>query len=151
MKITRYFNNVDIESLIRTIRGQKVMIDFDLAMLYGVKNKAITLLRSQFATTKDLSKVRTLPYGVSAMIYTRYNEQFLTDLRKHNEQYPAIEFIQLPHKNHDRFLIIDEKVYSFVMSSEVETSHDNTLLSYLHPDLTLMSLPCKTTFLAQKC
>ena len=45
------------------------------------------------------------------MIYTRYNEQFLTDLRKHNEQYPAIEFIQLPHKNHDRFLIIDEKVY----------------------------------------
>ena len=95
--------NADIESLIRTIRGQKVMVDFDLAMLYGVKikrlneqvrrntrrfpddfmfqltteewnilrsqivtakqagNKAITLLRSQFATTKDISKIRTLP------------------------------------------------------------------------------------------
>lgn len=26
----------DIEKLIRTIRGQKVMVDFDLAMLYGV-------------------------------------------------------------------------------------------------------------------
>ena len=33
--------NVDIESLIRTIRGQKVMVDFDLAMLYGVKNKRL--------------------------------------------------------------------------------------------------------------
>ena len=50
--------------------------------------------------------------GVTATIYTRYNEQFLTDLKKHNEQYPVIEFIQLPHKNHDRFLIIDDKVYS---------------------------------------
>lgn len=31
--------NIDIESLIRIIRGQKVMVDFDLAMLYGVQNK----------------------------------------------------------------------------------------------------------------
>lgn len=49
--------------------------------------------------------------GVSATIYTRHNEQFLTDLKKHNAQYPEIEFIQLPHRNHDRFLIIDDKVY----------------------------------------
>jgi hypothetical protein len=49
--------------------------------------------------------------GVSATIHTRYNEQFLTDLKKHNTQYPEIEFIQLPHRNHDRFLIIDDKVY----------------------------------------
>ena len=34
-------NNTDIESLIRTIRGQKVMVDFDLAMLYGVKTKVL--------------------------------------------------------------------------------------------------------------
>ena len=33
--------NADIECLIRTIRGQKVMVDFDLAMLYGVKTKAL--------------------------------------------------------------------------------------------------------------
>ena len=49
--------------------------------------------------------------GVSATIHTRYSELFLTDLKKHNEQYPAIDFVQLPHKNHDRFLIIDNKVY----------------------------------------
>ena len=269
--------NADIESLIRTIRGQKVMVDFDLSMLYGVKtkrlneqvkrnikrfpddfmfqltneewnilksqiatakqveNKVITLLRSQFATTKDITKIRNIPYvftregigmlssvlssdtavemnirimrvftaahqvmenntilfqkvlhleqhqletdekidhiltkmnddspklmpeqifqtgcvwdawtyvsdlvrsakqriilidnfvddrvltmldkraeGVSATIHSRYYEQFQTDLKKHNEQYPAIEFVQLPHKNHDRFLIIDDKVY----------------------------------------
>ena len=269
--------NADIESLIRTIRGQKVMVDFDLSMLYGVKtkvlnqsvkrnikrfpddfmfqltneewnnlrsqivtakqaeNKAITLLRSQFVTTKDLSKIRTLPYaftregigmlssvlgsdtavemnirimrvftaahqimennailfqkvlhleqhqletdekidhiltkmednspkflpeqifgtgcvwdawtfvsdlvrnakkrlilidnfvddrvlslldkrcnGVTATIHTRYNESFLVDLKKHNEQYREINYVQLPHKSHDRFLITDDDVY----------------------------------------
>ena len=278
VEVVRYdLKNADIESLIRTIRGQKVMVDFDLSILYGVKtkrlneqvkrnikrfpddfmfqltqdewntlrsqivtakqseNKAITLLRSQFATAKDISKIRTLPYaftregigmlssvlgsdtaiemnirimrvftaahqimennailfqkvlhieqhqletdekiehiltkmddnppkqlpeqifqvgcvwdawsyvsdlvrsaksrivlidnfvddrvlslfdkradGVSATIHSRYYEQFQVDLKKHNEQYPAIEFVQLPHKNHDRFLIIDDKVY----------------------------------------
>ena len=278
VKVANYhLTNNDIESLIRTIRGQKVMVDFDLAMLYGVKNKrlneqvkrnikrfpddfmfqltqlewnilrsqiatakqpeneTITLLRSQIATAKDVSKIRTLPYaftrngigmlssvlgsdtavemnirimrvftathqimennalllrkvlhleqhqletdekidhiiskmednsskllpeqifqtgcvwdawayvsdlvrsakerivlidnfvddrvlslldkraaGVAATIHSRYSEQFQTDLKKHNEQYPAIEFVQLPHKNHDRFLIIDDKVY----------------------------------------
>ena len=50
--------------------------------------------------------------SVSATIHTRYSEQFLTDLKKHNEQYPTIEFIQLPHRHHDRFLIIDDKVHS---------------------------------------
>ena len=278
LAVTNYdLKNINIDSLIRTIRGQKVMVDFDLAMLYGVKNKrlneqvkrnierfpddfmfqltkeewnalrsqiataktpedeVITFLRSQIATTKDLSKIRTLPFaftrngigmlssvlgsetavamnirimraftisqqiletnailfkrvfhleqhqqetdekinhiltkmdeqspnllpeqifqtgcvwdawtyvsdlvrsakqrivlidnfvddrvlsmldkradGVTATIHSRYYEQFQTDLKKHNEQYPAIEFVQLPHRNHDRFLIIDDKVY----------------------------------------
>ena len=268
VEIVRYdLKNADIESLIRTIRGQKVMVDFDLGMLYGVKtkalnqsvkrnikrfpddfmfqltedewntlrsqivtakateNKAIALLRSQFVTTKDISKIRTLPYaftrngigmlssvlgsdtavemnirimrvfttahqimenntilfqkvlnleqhqfetdekidhiltkmdeqspkllpeqifqtgcvwdawayvselvrsaksrivlidnfvddrvlslldkranGVSATIHSRYYEQFQTDLKKHNEQYPAIDFVQLPHSVKD--------------------------------------------------
>ena len=33
--------SINIESLIRTIRGQKVMVNFDLAMLYGVQNKRL--------------------------------------------------------------------------------------------------------------
>jgi len=32
-------------------------------------------------------------------------------LKKHNEQYREIKFTQLPQKNHDRFLIIDDEVY----------------------------------------
>lgn len=269
--------NFNVESLIRTIRGQKVMLDFDLSMLYGVQNKrlneqvkrnkerfpddfmfqltpkewntlrsqfataktpeyqAIALLRSQFATAKDISKIRNLPYaftrngigmlssvlgsetavamnirimraftanqqimennsvlfkrvfhleqhqqetdekisyliakmddispkllteqifatgcvwdawayvsdlvrsakqrivlidnfvddrvlslldkrsdGVEAMIHSRYSESFLTDLQKHNAQQREIKFTQIPHKNHDRFLIIDDEVY----------------------------------------
>ncbi|MBO4906460.1 MAG: ORF6N domain-containing protein [Bacteroidaceae bacterium] len=278
LKVTNYdLKSINIDNLIRTIRGQKVMVDFDLAMLYGVKNKrlneqvkrnidrfpddfmfqltkeewnalrsqiattktpedeAIALLRSQFATTKDLSKIRTQPYaftrngigmlssvlgsdtavamnirimraftasqqimeanailfqrvfhleqhqqetdekinhiltkmdeqtpkllpeqifqtgcvwdawtyvsdlvrnakmrivlidnfvddrvlslldkradGVTVTIHSRFSEQFQTDLKKHNEQYPVINFVQLPHKNHDRFLILDNEVY----------------------------------------
>ena len=273
----RALNNINIESLILTIRVQKVMVDFDLAMLYGVLNKrlneqvkrnikrfpddfmfqltkeewnilrsqiataktpedeAIAILRSQFATTKNLSKIRTLPYAftrngigmlssvlgsetavamnirimraftasqqimesnaflfnrvfhleqrqqetdekisalmtkmddispkllpeqifatgcvwdawtyvsdlvrsakkrivlidnfvddrvltlldkranhVEATIHSRYYEPFQIDLKKHNEQYREIKFIQLPQKNHDRFLIIDDDVY----------------------------------------
>lgn len=36
---------------------------------------------------------------------------YVSDLKKHNEQYPSIEFIQLPHRHHDRFLIIDDNVH----------------------------------------
>ncbi|UKK68020.1 ORF6N domain-containing protein [Prevotella communis] len=48
---------------------------------------------------------------VEATIYSRYYEPFLVDLKKHNEQYREIKFIQLPQRNHDRFLIIDDDVY----------------------------------------
>ena len=268
---------IDIKGLIRVIRGQQVMLDFDLAMLYGEKTKRlneqvkrninrfpddfmfqlekkewnllrsqiispesiedeyVTLLRSQIATAKDISKIRNYPYAftrngiamlssvlnsdtavevnkrimraftaipelvnnntlmmqrilnieqhqtetdqkvnqilvtieertpkqlpeqvfgtgcvwdawtfvsdlvrsakgriilidnfvddrvlslldkrnkkVEATIYTRYNESFLTDLKKHNDQYREISFIQLSQRNHDRFLIIDNVVY----------------------------------------
>ena len=39
-EVVAYFDhmNINIESLIRTIRGLKVMVDFDLAMLYGVQS-----------------------------------------------------------------------------------------------------------------
>ena len=268
---------IDIKALIHVIRGQQVMLDFDLAMLYGEKTKRlneqvkrninrfpddfmfqlekkewnllrsqitspesiedeyVTLLRSQIATAKDISKIRNYPYAftrngiamlssvlnsdtavevnkrimraftaipdlvnnntlmmqrilnieqhqtetdekvnqilvtieertpkqlpeqvfgtgcvwdawayvsdlirsakeriilidnfvddrvlslldkrndnVEATVYTRYNDSFLTDLKKHNNQYREISFIQLSQRNHDRFLIIDDIVY----------------------------------------
>lgn len=49
--------------------------------------------------------------GVSATIHTRYNQHFSLDLEKHNQQYSAITAVQIPHKHHDRFLVIDDVVY----------------------------------------
>ena len=69
------------------------------------------VLIDNYVDDRVLSMLTKRADRVSATIHTRYNEQFLTDLKKHNTQYPEIEFIQLPHRNHDRFLIIDDKVY----------------------------------------
>ena len=49
--------------------------------------------------------------GVSATIYTqRVSSQFQLDVDRHNSQYPLIE-IKRFNKAHDRFLLIDNKVY----------------------------------------
>ena len=69
------------------------------------------VLIDNFVDDRVLSMLTKRADGVTATIHTRYSEQFLTDLKKHNEQYPEIAFVQLPHKNHDRFLIIDDKAY----------------------------------------
>lgn len=81
-----------ISELVRSARRRIVLID-------------------NYVDDRVLSMLTKRDDGVSATIHTRYNEQFLTDLKKHNTQYPEIEFIQLPKRNHDRFLIIDNKVY----------------------------------------
>ena len=81
-----------ISDLVRSARKRIVLID-------------------NFVDDRVLSMLTKRVDGVTATIHTRYNEQFLTDLKKHNTQYPEIAFIQLPHRNHDRFLIIDDKVY----------------------------------------
>ena len=69
------------------------------------------VLIDNFVDDRVLSMLDKRANGISATIHSRYYEQFQIDLKKHNEQYPTIEFVQLPHKNHDRFLIIDDKVY----------------------------------------
>ena len=69
------------------------------------------ILIDNFVDDRVLSLLDKRAEGVTATIHSRYYEQFQTDLKKHNEQYPVIEFVQLAHKNHDRFLIIDNKVY----------------------------------------
>lgn len=50
---------------------------------------------------------------VQALIYTKdISKQFQLDINKHNTQYASID-VKLFNKTHDRFLIIDEKVYHF--------------------------------------
>ena len=49
--------------------------------------------------------------GVAATIYTqKISRQFALDIAKHDAQYPAIG-VKVFTKSHDRFLIIDDKVY----------------------------------------
>ena len=119
---------IDIKGLIRVIRGQQVMLDFDLAMLYGEKTKRlneqvkrninrfpddfmfqlekkewnllrsqiispesiedeyVTLLRSQIATAKDISKIRNYPYAFTrngiAMLSSVLNSDTAVEVNK---------------------------------------------------------------------
>ena len=65
------------------------------------------VLIDNYVDDRVLSLLDKRADDVEAMIYSRYYE----DLKKHNEQYREIKFIQLPQRNHDRFLIIDDDVY----------------------------------------
>ena len=69
------------------------------------------VLIDNFVDDRVLSLLDKRAEDVSATIHSRYNEPFQVDLKKHNEQYREIRFIQLPQKNHDRFLMIDDDVY----------------------------------------
>lgn len=81
-----------VSQLVRSAKQRIVLID------NFVDEQVLTLLTKRAA-------------GVSATIHSRYTQQFKLDLEKHNEQYEPIEFIQIPHKSHDRFLFIDDNVY----------------------------------------
>ena len=81
-----------VSQLVRSAKQRIVLID------NFVDERVLTLLTKRAA-------------GVSATIHSRYTQQFKLDLEKHNVQYEPIEFIQIPHKSHDRFLFIDDDVY----------------------------------------
>ena len=49
--------------------------------------------------------------GVESKVYTRYTEQVKLDFEKHNKQYAAIEYVQMPNAVHDRYLIVDNDVW----------------------------------------
>ena len=68
-------------------------------------------LIDNFVDDRVLSLLMKRGESVSATIHSRFTKDFLTDLEKHNKQYAEVKFVQLPHKNHDRFLIIDNKAY----------------------------------------
>ncbi len=69
------------------------------------------VLIDNFVDDRVLSLLDKRVDNVETTIHSRYYDPFLTDLKKHNEQYREIQFVQLPQKNHDRFLIIDDDVY----------------------------------------
>jgi hypothetical protein len=69
------------------------------------------VLIDNFVDDRVLSLLDKRADGVETTIHSRYYEPFLVDLKKHNAQYREIKFIQLPQRNHDRFLFIDDDVY----------------------------------------
>lgn len=68
-------------------------------------------LIDNFVDDRVLSLLMKRGEGVLAIIHSRFTKDFLTDLEKHNKQYAEVQFIKLPHRNHDRFLIIDDTAY----------------------------------------
>ena len=81
-----------VSSLIKTARKRIVLID------NYVDETVLTMLDKRSP-------------GVKATIYTlKISKQFQLDIAKHDAQYPAIPVI-LFKDTHDRFLIIDDKVY----------------------------------------
>jgi len=80
----------DIQPMIRVIRGQQVIIDRDLALLYGVETRALNQ-----AVKRNID--------MRAFVSMR---RFIAT----NAQYPPVR-IERFNKAHDRFLLIDDEVY----------------------------------------
>ena len=73
--------------------------------------KARIVLIDNYMDETVLTMLDKREAGVSATIYTsQISPQLQLDLTKHNAQYPPIE-IKPFNKAHDRFLIVDDKVY----------------------------------------
>lgn len=69
------------------------------------------ILVDNFVDERVLTMLDKRNKGVSAEVHTRYYEQTKLDFDKHNQQYEPIDYVQLPHAVHDRYLIIDNDVW----------------------------------------
>lgn len=73
--------------------------------------ESVVLIGNHIDETTLVHLSNKAPMGVSITILTKVVSKGLRlDLEKHNEQYTTIEVRQLKH-SHDRFLLIDEKIY----------------------------------------
>lgn len=82
-----------------------------ISKLVESANTRIVLINNYVDATV-LTQLDKRKQGVKATIYTQEIKPILRqDLRRHNQQYPEIT-IRVYHGAHDRFLIIDEKVYN---------------------------------------
>lgn len=79
------------------------------SLIRSAKSKVILI--DNYCDERTLTLLQKRSDGVDCTIHTRYTEPFQADLTKHNRQYSEIRMVQLPHKAHDRFLIVDDDVY----------------------------------------
>ena len=88
------------------------LFDAHILMLQLVESaeKRIVVI-DNYVDASVLTLLTKRKQDVSATVYTyKISEQFSLDLEKHNAQYPVVE-VFVSKKSHDRFLIIDDKVY----------------------------------------
>jgi len=79
--------------------------------------KKSIILIDNYVDESVLSILSKRNMGINATIYTsNISKQLLLDLKKHNEQYPAIEIIEFA-KSHDRFIIIDKQIVYHIGAS----------------------------------
>jgi hypothetical protein len=69
------------------------------------------ILVDNFVDERVLTMLDKRNKGVTTEVHTRYCEQTKLDFDKHNQQYEPIDYVQLPHAVHDRYLIIDDDVW----------------------------------------
>ena len=134
-----------IQSLILTVRGAPVLLDRDLATLYGVPTKALNQAvkrnaerfppdfmfqltreecsRSQIVTMNAGrgSNLKYLPYaftenGVAMLSGVLRSSTAATDIATFNAQYPTLS-VQVSKAFHDRFLVLDDKELYLVGAS----------------------------------
>lgn len=113
-KIEQIFDKLEEQSV---IPKQNIFFDgqiFDayrfVAGLIKSAKKEIVLI-DNYVDETVLTMLDKRGPSVKATIYTKQvSTQFQLDINRHNAQYPRIE-VQAFNKAHDRFLIIDEKVY----------------------------------------
>lgn len=99
------------------------------------------ILIDNYVDDRVLSIMQKRANGVTCTIHTRYTEQFKTDLEKYNEQYPTIEYIQLPQRKHDRYLIVDDIVYMLGGSlKDMGKSLCGIIRTEMHPEEILTKL-----------
>jgi len=73
--------------------------------------KERVVLVDNYCDDKTLTLLDHRASGVECTIHTTFNKTIKEALEKHNAQCEPIRKIQLPHKIHDRFLILDQQVY----------------------------------------
>ena len=109
----------DIDFYIKTNQQPSEMIfptgcvfdawEYVAGLVREAKNRIILI--DKYCDERTLILLAKRQPDVPCIIYTRFNEAFDADLQKHNRQYSAIRKVQLPQKEHDRFLMIDGAVY----------------------------------------
>jgi len=87
-----------IENKIHQIRGQKVMLDFDLAILYGVEtkvlNQAVKRNLSRFPDDFMFSLSKQEILRISQFVTSSSRSQFVTLKRGYNIKYPPHAFTE---------------------------------------------------------